>query len=363
MPQGKYFRIGYAIIIVLLIVLLASKVDFLFRPIGVVVKTLLLPFILSGVVYYVMRPIVSLLESWRIRRAFGIPIVFLFFLGLIVLVVLLVGPVVQEQINSLLANIPQMIGLAQEQVERLQSNRWIADYITEHQTDISAKITEYVNGIISNTGNALNRMFGFISDVVVLLSTVPFIVYYLLKQGDKVSEFVLRLIPDEHDDEAKKILKDMDGALSNYIQGKFLVSLCLGILMYIGYAIIGLQYSLVLALVLTLMNLIPFVGVFIGMIPSLVVAFIDSPAMVVKVIIIVVVAQQIENNFISPQVMGKKMDIHPLTIILLLIAVGSLTGLLGMFVAIPTYAVVKVVASHLYRLYKHRKTKTVKPPV
>ncbi|MBO9606096.1 MAG: AI-2E family transporter [Paenibacillaceae bacterium] len=360
MPQGKYFRIGYGIIIVLLIVFLASKVDFLFRPIGVVVQTLLLPFILSGVLYYIMRPLVTLLERRGVKRAYGVPIIFLLFLGLVVMLVLLVGPVIQEQINSLLTNAPQMISLVQKQVDKLQENRWIADYYNEHQQEIEAKIAEFSKNILSSTGNALNTLLGFISDVVVLLSTVPFIVYYLLKEGDKFSKFVLRVTPDEHDDEAMKILKDMDAALSNYIQGKFLVSLGLGILMYVGYEIIGLQYSLILALVLTMMNLIPFVGVFIGMIPSVVVALIDSPAMVIKVIVVVVIAQQIENNFISPQVMGKKLAIHPLTIILLLIAVGSLTGLLGMFVAIPTYAVIKVVASHLYRLYRIRRHK--RPP-
>jgi predicted PurR-regulated permease PerM len=188
-----------------------------------------------------------------------------------------------------------------------------------------------------------------------LLSTVPFILYYLLKDGAKIREFIINLVPDQHDNQALQIMEEMDGALSAYIQGKILVSLCLGMLIFIGYQIIGVQYALLLALAATLMNVIPFVGLFIGIIPSVVVAFIDSPSMLIKVIIVVLVAQQIEANFLSPQIMGKKLDMHPLTIILLLIGVGSLSGLLGMFIAIPTYAVLKVIVSHLYRIYLLRR--------
>jgi predicted PurR-regulated permease PerM len=355
MPQGKYFRIGYGIIIGLLIILLANQVGFIFRPIVIVVRTLLLPFILSAVFYYLLRPLLAVLEARKIKKSIAILIIYLLLFGLAALLIIEVGPMIQNQVSNLIDNIPQIVDAAKTQVNKLQQNQWVANYFAQHQDEISAKVSGYVNGIISNTGQAFNTLLGFISSIVVLLSTVPFILYYLLKDGAKIREFIINLVPDQHDNKALQIMEEMDGALSAYIQGKILVSLCLGMLIFIGYQIIGVQYALLLALAATLMNVIPFVGLFIGMIPSVVVAFIDSPSMLIKVIIVALIAQQIEANFLSPQIMGKKLDMHPLTIILLLIGVGSLSGLLGMFIAIPTYAVLKVIVSHLYRIYLLRR--------
>lgn len=99
----------------------------------------------------------------------------------------------------------------------------------------------------------------------------------------------------------------MDMALSSYIQGQILVSICVGILLYIGYLIIGIDYSLLLTVIAMFTNVIPFLGPIIGVIPALIVAVIDSPFMIVKVLIVMVIAQQIEGNIISPQVMGKSL--------------------------------------------------------
>lgn len=358
-PQGKYFRIGYGIIVALLILFLASKVDFLFRPIGAALKALLLPVLLSIIFYYLLRPPVNVLARQLKNRTLAISVVFLGLTGILVLIGLLVGPAIRDQFDSLTENMPLLIQLGEDQVEKLQRNEWFARYLLEHQVDLSAKIPEIINKVVSNIGDAVNSAIGFVSNVVLLLSTVPFIVFYMLKGDSKFPELVLRLVPDKHDDEARQIMREMDRALSAYIQGKILVSLGLGIMTLIGYSIIGLQYSLLLALALTLMNFIPYIGVLIGMIPSIIVAFIDSPWKVVETLIVVLIVQQIEDKVLSPQIMGKKLAIHPLTIIIVLLALGSFSGLLGMFVAVPTYALVKVIVTHLYRLFRLRKIERV----
>ncbi|MBB6674494.1 AI-2E family transporter [Cohnella nanjingensis] len=359
MPQGKYFRIGYGIIVVLLIIFLASKVNFIFRPFLTVIETLLLPMLLSVIMYYLLRPVVNLLEKQRLNRPLAIGIVYLALAALIVFIIMLIGPIFKSQIDSLMANLPELVKLAEQQVAKLQQNEWAAKYLKDHQIDLTAKIPDLVNGVISNTGNAFNSIIGFVSNIVLLLSTVPFIAYYMLKTGNKVPEFIIRLVPDKHDEEARQIMLEMDNALSAYIQGKILVSLGLGILMLIGYLIIGLPYALLLAIVFTFLNVIPYVGVLIGAVPSVIVAFIDSPWKVVETIIVILIAQQIEDRLLSPQIMGKKLDIHPLTIIIVLLCVGSLFGLLGMFVAVPTYALLKVVVTHLYRIWRLRRIEII----
>nr|WP_245347411.1 AI-2E family transporter [Cohnella lubricantis] len=334
---------------------LASKVDFLFRPIGSALKAIVLPVVLAIIFYYLLRTPVNLLTRQLNNRTLAISVVFLGLTGILVLIGLLVGPIIRGQFDSLTANLPQLIQLGENQVARLQQNEWLARYLLDHQVDLSAKIPDLINRIVANVGDAVNRAIGFISNVVLLLSTVPFIVFYMLKGDSKFPDLVLRLVPDKHDAEARQIMREMDRTLSAYIQGKIIVSLCLGTLALIGYSIIGLPYSLLLALALMLMNFIPYIGILIGMVPSVIVAFIDSPWRVAETLIVVLIVQQIEDKVLAPQIMGKKLAIHPLTIIILLLALGSFAGLLGMLVAVPSYALVKVVVTHLYRLFRLRK--------
>lgn len=354
MPNNKYFQIGYGIIVFLLMVYLATLVDFLFIPIVVIIKTLFLPFFLAGILYYLFRPIVNYLAAKKINKSISILIIYivLFFLG--ILLYLIVVPIFQNQINAFADNIPVLMERFIEQIRLLQENQWIANFIDHRDLGLSGKISEYINYTISSLGNFLASFMGILASIILLLTIVPFILFYMLREGEKAPQFVLRLLPKKyrkHEEEAKQILVEMDNALSAYIQGKIILSFLVAVLMYIGYSVIGIEYSLILAVIVLFTNVIPYVGLFIGIIPSLVVAFIDSPSMVIRVFIVFVIVLQVEGNLLTPWVMGKKMDIHPLTIVLLLLLAGSFGGLMGIIIAVPAYAVIKVVIIHMYRLY------------
>ncbi|MFL6562935.1 MAG: AI-2E family transporter, partial [Bacillus sp. (in: firmicutes)] len=161
----------------------------------------------------------------------------------------------------------------------------------------------------------------------------------------------------------RKILSDLDEALSSYIHGQIFVSFCIGTLLFLGYLMIGLDYSLLVAIVAMFTNVIPFLGPIIAIIPALIIAILNSPMMVVKVLIVMVVVQQIEGHIISPQVMGRRLEIHPLTIISLLLAAASIGGVLGLILAVPVYAVLKVIVHHTYRLWKLRKEQSLEEKI
>src|SRR5699024_12118745 len=133
-------------------------------------------------------------------------------------------------------------------------------------------------------------------------------------------------------------------------------SFCVGILLFIGYLIIGLKYSLTLALFAMLMNVIPFLGPFIAVIPALIVGLFQSPIMVVWVAIVTLIAQQIESNLISPNVMGRVLNLHPLTVITVILAAGSIAGFIGILFAVPFYTIIKTVVVHFYNTYQESKT-------
>src|SRR5699024_1104412 len=137
--------------------------------------------------------------------------------------------------------------------------------------------------------------------------------------------------------------------LRAFIQGQMLVSFILCIILYIGYAIIGLDYALLLAIFALFMNLIPFIGPWVAFLPAALLALIQDPIMFVWVSLITLIAQQIESNLVTPNVMGQTLKLHPLTVITVVLAAGNIAGFIGMLIAIPTYAVIKTVIQNIWR--------------
>ncbi|MFC7371755.1 AI-2E family transporter [Fictibacillus iocasae] len=357
MPQSKLFRAGYALLLIFLLIWVGTKIDFIFRPLVVLVQTLFAPFLLAGVLYYLFRPVVNFLHKRSVPKILSILLIYGAAVGLVTLLIYSIGPVLQRQVSSLVENMPGLINSVRNNIVELQNHEWVDRFQESEQfnpKELSDKVTAYLSDSVSTIGTNIANFISIVTNIVVVFVTVPFILYYMLKEGEKAPRQVLSLLPIKQRENGQKILSDMDQALSGYIQGQILVSVVVGLMLYAGYLIIGIEYSLLLALAAMLTNVIPFLGPIIGVVPAIIVAVTDSPAMVVKVLIVMVIAQQIEGNLISPQVMGRTLDIHPLTIISLLLVAGSLGGLLGLILAVPVFAVLKVIVLHTYRLFKLR---------
>ena len=147
------------------------------------------------------------------------------------------------------------------------------------------------------------------------------------------------------------MMSEIDSALSGFIVGRVLVNLALGVLMYIGFLIIGLQYALLLTVIAVVMNFVPFIGAILSSIPIFIIGFIQSPSIAVWSIIIVLVAQQIQDNLIAPYIFGKKLDIHPLTTIILVLVGGDIGGIIAILLIIPLYMIVKILLTKVYNLF------------
>ena len=145
------------------------------------------------------------------------------------------------------------------------------------------------------------------------------------------------------------LLEKMSVQVGSYIQGQIIVSFCIGLLLFIGYSIIGLKYALVLASIAAVTSVVPYLGPTIAISPAIVIAIITSPLMLLKLAVVWTLVQFFEGHFISPNVMGKTLKIHPLTIIFIL-----LMGIVGVIIGIPLYAVLKVLVSHIFMLFKRR---------
>jgi predicted PurR-regulated permease PerM len=366
MLQTKAFRFGYGLLLIFLIILVGMKINFVFQPFFLLVQTLFFPFLIAGVLYYLFRPLVNYLQMKNVPRTLSILLIYLIAGLLLTLLISLGGPILKEQMKSFVDNTPKLMEAIQTKLADLQQSTWI-NHLQENDSVDLEKVTQSISNSVSsglsNIGTNLLNIVGVLASIVTVFATVPFILYYMLKEGEKAPRQILRLLPAVQQKNGRRILADLDEALSSYIHGQILVSFCIGVMLFIGYLLIGIDYSLLLAIFAMFTNVIPFIGPLIAIIPAVIIASIYSPIMVVKVLIVMTVVQQIEGHIISPQVMGKKLEIHPLTIISLLLAAGRMGGILGLIIAVPVYAVMKVIAHHIYRLWKLRKEKSIEEKI
>ena len=355
MQKSRLFRFFIWLLLIFTVIWVGSKIEFIFRPLVILVTTLAFPIIAAGVFYYILRPVIALLEKWKIPRPLGILLVYLALAGGVTGLVLSIGPVLVEQFNSLVEGAPTLVNDLQNAINSWQKNPYIARILQSEMIDIQG-LTDRISGSIgeisSSFGNYLFSILNIVTNVLVGIVLLPFILFFMLKDGKKLMPSLLKVVPKAHRKEGAKILEDMDDALSGFIQGQLIVSVFIGTFVYIWYVIIDLDYALILALIALFLNVVPFIGPIIGTAPGVIVGLIESPLTALWVVLGVIVIQQIESNLVSPLVMGRKLDIHPLTIILLLLVASSLAGFLGLILAIPTYAVLKVIFTHTYRLIK-----------
>lgn len=146
------------------------------------------------------------------------------------------------------------------------------------------------------------------------------------------------------------MLKDIDSALSGFIVTRVLLNVVLGIILYIGFLVIGLPYSLLLAVISIPLNFIPYVGSLLAAIPVIIVGFIESPSMALWSLVIIVVAQQIQDNVLSPIIYGKSLDVHPLTTVVLVLIGGDFFGIIGVLIALPVYMILKILFLRIYEI-------------
>lgn len=357
----KFFReqnylavlLGFALLFIN--ILLLTKISFVFTPFIVFLKTIFFPVLLAGVLFYILHPFVSLLEKKGVSRIVSIASIYLIVLGLFVFLVVTVIPIIRDQIDALIKNVPYFGHEIERAARRFGESNVLGKIQENLNIDVASIVKDYTVNFTKSISSVTGNVTGFLStvtEVVLTFVMVPFILFYLLKDGEQLPNHFLKFISEQRQPAAKNILDDMHYAISSYIRGQIIVSLFIGIMLLIGYLIIGIKYAVLLAILAMIVNIVPYVGPVIAITPALIIAFIDSPAMVLKVIIVMMVVQLAEGKFISPQVMGKKLDIHPITIIFIILTAGNLFGIMGIILAIPGYAILKVLVTHGYRFVK-----------
>ena len=348
------------LLIIATLILVSSKIDFVFQPIDTFFTTLFAPILIAGFLYYLLNPLVNLLMKMGVKRLAAIALIFILLIGMIVLIFMSIIPNLVEQLVSLARNIPGFISNMQTWLQELANNATrfplfkeldVDKYISNLDVSAGSIIQQSLTGVT----NGLGSVIGKITTIVLLLVTVPFILFYMLKDGEKLVPNIERLFPEKQRENIKGLLQQLNKTLSDYISGQAIECLFVGTFTFLGYLLIGVDYAFLFGVIAGLTNLIPYLGPYLGLAPALIYTFFDSPTRALLCIVVVIIVQQIDGNVIYPNVIGKSLNIHPLTIILILLVAGNLSGILGVFLGVPVYAILRTLVVFVVKIVKQSK--------
>ncbi|MBC1546559.1 AI-2E family transporter [Listeria sp. FSL L7-0233] len=362
LTKFKQFFIENKFVLGLLIFLLVAldiyvltKISFIFDPLMVILKTVAAPIILAGISYYLFNPIIDWLEKHKWKRGWAIALLYLVIIGLIILLFSFVIPAVKDQIVSLFKSFPgywDQITQKFDEFSRSSLFDQIKDKLNTNMSDIMKTVSTKGTSVINSAISSIGSIVGTVTEVVLAIVTTPLVLFYLLKDGKKLPDFLLKMLPVNGRAHTRQVLGEANHQISSYIRGQIIVSLCIGILLFIGYLIIGLPYALTLAIIAACTSIVPYLGPAIAITPAIIIAIVTSPWLLIKLIIVWCVVQLLEGKFISPQVMGKTLKVHPITILFVILVAGNLFGILGVIFAVPGYAVLKVIVTHVFIWFK-----------
>lgn len=354
--KNDFFKYITGAILVLILFYFLAELGFV-KPVITIISTLFYPLLIAGFLYYILKPVVRLVRKIpNVPDLAAILIVFAAIGGLLYVGFKLLAETIAKQAKGIMEELPKKLEKsAKEAQTAIEQN----DMGMVSIGNLKHKATSYLGDIAQGFGDNITQIFSAITSATTVLIVVPFILFYFLKDDNRLIPYLLKFIPGNHQEEGKKILKNIDDTVAAYITGQVIVAVVDGVLMYIAYLILGLPYALVLGLFVTLTAVVPFFGPIIGVLPALVIALTQSPTMAFSVLIALVIVQQLEGNLVAPLVLGNRLNLHPLTIILLLIVAAALYGFIGMLIAIPLYAVIKVIIKNFYKFYRLRQMQDI----
>lgn len=357
----KWFLNNQAVVAVLITFLvfltlyLFTKISFLFTPIISFTAIIMLPLVISAILYYLIKPLVDFIEKRSVSRTTSIFIVFAIIIAMLIWAVARFIPMIQEQLMSFVENLPSYVRSINVEANKFLESPWLANYQEELEkmlSNVSTKAIDYAESFSKNAIDWASNFASAIARVTVAIIMSPFILFYFLRDSGKMKEGLLKRLPTRMRRPILRVLGDINKQLAGYVQGQVTVAIVVGIMFTIFFNIIGLRYAATFGIIAGFLNMIPYLGSFLAIVPVVIMGVVQGPIMLIKVLITFVVEQTIEGRFVSPLVLGSKLSIHPITIMFILLTSGSMFGVWGVFLGIPVYASIKVVVKEIFGWYK-----------
>jgi predicted PurR-regulated permease PerM len=320
----------------------------------------LLIFVVAGVIALILNPAVAFLQRSRFPRGLAVLAVYLaFFLTLAGIGVLLANPI-SNQVKSFTHSLPHLVNEANSTITSFQGDlnhlgihAKLAEQGKTALQSLSDKLSKSGGSVVSFGGSLLTEAAGAIFDLVLVFV----LSIYMLVYGERIGRLLRRVMPDGDGTPADDYPTLVQRAVSHYVQGQLLFSLIMGVTAGVALYVFGLtgifpdgrKYAVVFAVIFGLMELIPYIGPFLGALPPILVALLTDPITAVWVAVLFVGIQQLEGHIVAPQIFGHSLRINPLLVIFALLFGQHLYGLVGALLALPILSILRETALYLSR--------------
>lgn len=311
------------------------------------VHAALTPFILGFILAYVLDPFVDELEKYRIPRSLAILLLYLLAAAAVGLSIYYILPVFLRDLNSLMELIPEYTRQVQATLLDMQLgyNRVPIPEGVRQVIDETIKWGEEATlGMIRGVAEALIWLFSQSFNLIL----APILSFYFLMEFNTLGPLLLGFLPARLRPEVSQIVTEINLVLKRFIRGNLLVALFVGVITTIGMILIGMDFPLLIGMMVGVTNFIPYFGAIISAVPALLLALLKSKWLALYVLGMMFLVQQLEGNILSPRILGQSVGLHPLLIILALLVAGQLWGIMGLLLAVPLAGVLKVLLKHLY---------------
>ena len=355
--NSKLFFWTLEILAVVILIWVFTQIGFVFLPVTALFSLVFIPFIIAGFLYYVFNPVVLYLEKkFKLPSIWGIVIVFILLIGLFVYTIVSLVPNVITQLSGLISASGSLVPNLQKWVDRLSQNPAFKDVDFKAMIDkANISYMDILQNLLSGVTFSLSNVVGVISKVVMIVGLVPILLFYMLKDGKNMLPFLKKMVLKRDKLNIISLLDDMNKTISKYISGASIDCLFIFVTVFISYMIIGIPYAFLFAAFAAITNLIPYLGPYIGLTPVVLSVGFAHPVQALIAIIVVLVLQQVDGNIIYPRVVGSAVEVHPVTIMVLMLVAGSLYGLVGMLIAVPFYSLVKEIVKFSWKLWENHR--------
>lgn len=330
------------------IIILILFTLFIFTKFPIVGRTLSTA-IISMIVAYLINPLAVKFEELGLKRSYAVLLVYLIIILFFAIIVVFLWPMLVEQLKNLVQSIPQIIIYVNELSAKI-SDKFIDypsvnEYIYNATKGILKSLEKAQNGIISELGNIGDKVSSLASGLLRIV-LIPVFTFYFTMYKEKYIILIKKHLPPHKYKGTIALFKDIDRVNSQFVRGRLIMALSVGVITTIFLLIMGIEYALIIGIITCIADIIPYIGPALGFIPAVVIALVENPFKAIIVAGGFVLIQWVENNILAPKILGTTIGLNPLLILISLIIGAGMFGVAGMVFAVPIVATLKIVIIH-----------------
>lgn len=335
--EGRHQTINISTVTILKIVMIALLMWFLFA-----IREVLLLLLISIIISSAIDPLAEFLYRRKVPRGLSVILVYLVVIGILVLIGMMLAPSISQQFNSLsegnfYEEFQSKIGIFRDTLNQSSIGRTFEENIKEWIGSFSSTIFATTKGVFT----------GAVSVITVLA-----ISFYLTVEENGMKNFITHITPYKHQAYVARLVNKIQKKIGYWVLGQLILSTVIFGFTYIGLVLLKVEFALLLAVIAGVLEIIPYIGPFLSVIPAVFFAFLQNPPLALAVLALYIIIQQLENHIIVPVVMSKSVGLNPVLVILGILIGGTLAGAIGAIIAIPVISGISVFVSDMFEAHE-----------